>query len=247
VARQLNGSAAVIDSLLGHRVGFWNPSIYSFATLSHSPFTPLDLSGTSNDNDLYRGTPGTLYNPATGLGVRNLAVLAAEFGSRGDGYEARSVRSHGQREPRQRRVAGAFRGELRAHEQEIRHGELCRDDHAGHCGLGRRLGPVATPHAPHGQVSDEGRLAAVGNGGNGCLTHRRGHLVETRDGNLEYPGAAEPRRRRTDGATDGWRDASRGAPEPVDERRDEVVGHVAQKPQGDVPLPGSHRAEARRR
>ncbi len=27
VAPQLNGSTAVIDSYLGHRVGFWNPSI----------------------------------------------------------------------------------------------------------------------------------------------------------------------------------------------------------------------------
>ena len=32
VAPQLNGSAAVIDSFVGHRVGFWNPSIYQFAT-----------------------------------------------------------------------------------------------------------------------------------------------------------------------------------------------------------------------
>jgi kumamolisin len=80
VAPQLNGSAAVIDSLLGHRVGLWNPSIYSFATSSHSPFTPLDQSGTSNDNVFYSGTPGTLYNPATGLGVPNLGVLAADFG-----------------------------------------------------------------------------------------------------------------------------------------------------------------------
>ena len=29
VAPQLNGSTAVIDSALGHRVGFWNPSIYA--------------------------------------------------------------------------------------------------------------------------------------------------------------------------------------------------------------------------
>ncbi len=32
VAPQLNGSTAVIDSYLGHRVGLWNPSIYAFAT-----------------------------------------------------------------------------------------------------------------------------------------------------------------------------------------------------------------------
>jgi kumamolisin len=80
VAPQLNGSAAVIDSLLGHRVGLWNPAIYSFAKSSHSPFTPLDQSGTSNDNVFYSGTPGTLYNPGTGLGVPNLGELAADFG-----------------------------------------------------------------------------------------------------------------------------------------------------------------------
>ena len=31
VAPQMNGSTAVIDSALGHRVGFWNPSIYAVA------------------------------------------------------------------------------------------------------------------------------------------------------------------------------------------------------------------------
>lgn len=81
VAPELNGSAAVIDSVLGHRVGFWNPSIYSFATSSHSPFTPLDQTSTSNDNLFYTGTPGTLYNPATGLGIPNLGELAADFSS----------------------------------------------------------------------------------------------------------------------------------------------------------------------
>jgi kumamolisin len=79
VAPQLNGSTAVIDSYLGHRVGFWNPAIYSFATSGHSPFTPLNQSGTSNDNDFYSGTPGTLYNQATGLGIPNLSLLASDF------------------------------------------------------------------------------------------------------------------------------------------------------------------------
>ena len=41
--------------------------------------TPLDQRGTGNDNIYYSGTPGTLYNEATGLGVPNLAVLAADF------------------------------------------------------------------------------------------------------------------------------------------------------------------------
>lgn len=83
VAPELNGSAAVIDSYLHHRVGFWNPAIYQFAAAHGSPFTPLDASGGSNDNLYYTGTKGTIYNPATGLGTPNLAKLAADFARHG--------------------------------------------------------------------------------------------------------------------------------------------------------------------
>jgi kumamolisin len=79
VAPQLNGSAAVIDSYLGRRVGFWNPAIYKFATLRNSPFSPMDTSGAGNDNIYYSGTKGARYNPATGLGTPNLAQIAADF------------------------------------------------------------------------------------------------------------------------------------------------------------------------
>jgi subtilase family serine protease len=79
VAPQLNGSAAVIDSYLGHRVGFWNPAMYASATGSNSPLSPLNTSGTSNDNLFYTGTPGTVYNAATGLGIPNLSALAAHL------------------------------------------------------------------------------------------------------------------------------------------------------------------------
>ena len=48
VAPQLNGSTAVIDSLLGHRVGFWNTSIYKSALRHNSPFTPLDTASNGN-------------------------------------------------------------------------------------------------------------------------------------------------------------------------------------------------------
>jgi kumamolisin len=81
VAPQLNGSAAVIDSYLGHRVGFWNPAMYAAATDFNSPLSPLNTSGTSNDNLYYSGTPGTLYNPATGLGIPNLSALATHLAS----------------------------------------------------------------------------------------------------------------------------------------------------------------------
>jgi subtilase family serine protease len=78
-APQLNGSTAVIDSFLGHRVGLWNPSIYAFATGADSPFTPLQESGTGSDNLFYTGNPGQLFNQGSGLGLPNMSQLAADF------------------------------------------------------------------------------------------------------------------------------------------------------------------------
>jgi subtilase family serine protease len=81
-APQLNGSAAVIDSYLGHRVGLWNPSIYAFATGPSSPFTVLQQAGTGNDNNYYTGNPGQPYNEGTGLGYPDLSQLAADLAGR---------------------------------------------------------------------------------------------------------------------------------------------------------------------
>jgi subtilase family serine protease len=80
VAPQFNGSTAVIDSYLGHRVGFWNPSAYSLANRSNSPFTPLEQSGTGSDNIYYTGTPGLNYNEGSGLGYPNLTAFAQDLG-----------------------------------------------------------------------------------------------------------------------------------------------------------------------
>jgi subtilase family serine protease len=80
VAPELNGSTALIDSYLGHRVGFWNPSIYSIATGRHSPFTPVNQTGTNSDNIYYTGTKGQIYNEGSGLGIPNLTELADDFG-----------------------------------------------------------------------------------------------------------------------------------------------------------------------
>ena len=79
VAPQMNGSTAVIDSYLGHRVGLWNPSIYAAALSANSPFTPLNTASTSNDNIYYTGNPGEPYNQGSGLGVPNLTALSADF------------------------------------------------------------------------------------------------------------------------------------------------------------------------
>lgn len=81
VAPQLAGVAALINQSQGGRVGFWNPQIYQFAQTSNSPFTPLDASGTSNDNLYYTGQQGALFNPGTGLGIPDFAKLAASFTS----------------------------------------------------------------------------------------------------------------------------------------------------------------------
>jgi hypothetical protein len=79
VGPQLNGSTAVIDSYLGHRIGFWNPSVYAAALTRHSPFTPLSTAGTSNDNIFRTGNPGRPYNQGAGLGYPDLTKLARDF------------------------------------------------------------------------------------------------------------------------------------------------------------------------
>jgi hypothetical protein len=82
VAPQFNGSTAVIDSYVGHRIGLWNPSVYSFAAGPASPVTPLSQASSSNDNIFYTGNPGELYNAATGLGVPDLAKFASDLAKR---------------------------------------------------------------------------------------------------------------------------------------------------------------------
>jgi kumamolisin len=80
VDQQLDGANAVIDSYLGHRVGFWNPVIYAAATGSDSPFTQLNQASTSNDNIYYTGNPGDVFNEGIGLGLPNFAEIAGDFG-----------------------------------------------------------------------------------------------------------------------------------------------------------------------
>jgi subtilase family serine protease len=79
IGPQFNGSTAVIDSVLGHRIGLWNPNLYAFAAGPDSPVTPLNQVGTGNDNIYYTGNPGELYNEATGLGVPDLAKFASDL------------------------------------------------------------------------------------------------------------------------------------------------------------------------
>jgi kumamolisin len=76
---QINGANAVIDSYVGHRVGFWNPTMYEGAAVGFNAFTQYNTAGTSNDNIFYSGNPGEKYNEGTGLGTPDLAKLANLF------------------------------------------------------------------------------------------------------------------------------------------------------------------------
>jgi kumamolisin len=76
---QMNGSTAVIDSYLGHRVGFWNPVIYGAAANGFDAFSQLNTAGTTNDNIYYTGNPGEQYNEGIGLGMPNLDEIANLF------------------------------------------------------------------------------------------------------------------------------------------------------------------------
>lgn len=77
---QLNGSNAVIDSYVGHRVGFWNPVMYgAVANGVNGVFTNINTAGTNNDNIFYTGNPGDEYNEGIGLGQPNLFNLTKIF------------------------------------------------------------------------------------------------------------------------------------------------------------------------
>jgi subtilase family serine protease len=76
---QMNGANAVIDSFVGHRVGFWNPAIYKAVASGFNAFTQYNTAGTSNDNIFYSGNPGEKYNEGIGLGTPNLAKIADLF------------------------------------------------------------------------------------------------------------------------------------------------------------------------
>jgi kumamolisin len=97
VAPQLNGVSALIQSMTGGRVGFWNPAIYRFAASAGSPITPVNAQGSiagttvkntpttvtftipGSNNLFYTGRPGTRYNMGSGLGIPNLTALGQRF------------------------------------------------------------------------------------------------------------------------------------------------------------------------
>lgn len=79
VSPQLAGLTALMNSGKSTRIGFWNDQIYRFAKEKSSPFHPLNTTGATNDNLFFTGTPGTLYNQATGLGTIDFTKLDSAF------------------------------------------------------------------------------------------------------------------------------------------------------------------------
>jgi len=74
----LNGSAALIDSALGYRTGFWNPT----CTGRHRTAIAVHAARHRRDQQrqpLLHWYPGTVFNPATGLGVPNLGQVKSLF------------------------------------------------------------------------------------------------------------------------------------------------------------------------
>lgn len=76
VAPQLNGITALVAQAAGERrIGLWNPMLYRFKQqLGSSSRSPL-VDITAGDNWFYAGARG--YEPGAGLGVLNVANLAA--------------------------------------------------------------------------------------------------------------------------------------------------------------------------
>ena len=79
VGPQLNGITALISQATGGgRIGLWNPMLYRFQQVyGYGSASPLrDI--TKGDNWFYHGIPG--YEPGAGLGVLDVAKLAAAVG-----------------------------------------------------------------------------------------------------------------------------------------------------------------------
>ncbi|TPR14073.1 S53 family peptidase [Apilactobacillus timberlakei] len=74
VAPQIAGVDSLMVAKAKHRMGLWNPKIYSFSASHNSPFNPID-SINDNSNIYYVGQPGKTYNQATGLGTVNYYKL----------------------------------------------------------------------------------------------------------------------------------------------------------------------------
>jgi len=83
VAPQLNGVAALVSQAAGGWLGLVNPMLYRFKRTITGPRAPL-VDVTAGNNWFYAGAPG--YTPGAGLGVLNVANLAAAVVRERRGY-----------------------------------------------------------------------------------------------------------------------------------------------------------------
>jgi len=75
VAPQLNGISALLSQSTGGRLGLWNPMLYRFKNSFGGGASAPIVDITAGDNWFYHGARG--YAPGAGLGVLNVASLAA--------------------------------------------------------------------------------------------------------------------------------------------------------------------------
>jgi len=75
VAPQLNGVSALVSQAVGGRLGLWNPMLYRFQRVFGASAASPIVDITGGDNWFYAGVRG--YEPGAGLGVLNVANLAA--------------------------------------------------------------------------------------------------------------------------------------------------------------------------
>jgi kumamolisin len=82
VAPQLNGISALISQATGGgRLGLWNPMLYRFKQIYGRSYASPLVDITAGDNWFYHGIPG--YEPGAGLGVLDVAKLAAAVAREG--------------------------------------------------------------------------------------------------------------------------------------------------------------------
>jgi len=75
VAPQLNGISALVSQSVGGRIGLWNPMLYRFKRQLGSTAASPIVDIAAGNNWFYAGAQG--YEPGAGLGVLNVAKLAA--------------------------------------------------------------------------------------------------------------------------------------------------------------------------
>jgi hypothetical protein len=137
---------------------------------------------------------------------------------------------------RQRRVSGALRREMRGHQVNAVDFKRRGEGNPGE-GCARRCVKSPSSRAGDSQVPGEFcfTVGGVRDNRQGRQSYGLSRFIETSDGKLEHPLAAEPCRSRANLALEGARHALRRTSEGIDERGYEVFFHITEKSESDVP------------